>query len=83
MGTTRGGDGEAAGIAPVETELESVAAQPEPITVPAEFAAAIHDGRLILNSPEAQRIGGKVALRSFLEGVTSPTFDAEVAVLRG
>jgi ATP-binding cassette, subfamily B, bacterial IrtA/YbtP len=40
MGTTRGGDGEAAGIAPVETELESVAAQPEQITVPAEVAAA-------------------------------------------
>jgi ATP-binding cassette, subfamily B, bacterial IrtA/YbtP len=40
MGTTRGGDGDAAGIAPVETELESVAVQPESISVPAEVAAA-------------------------------------------
>jgi Phosphotransferase enzyme family len=49
---------------------------------PAEFAAAIHDGRLILNSPEAQRIGGKVALRSFLEGVASPSFKEAIAVVR-
>ncbi len=49
---------------------------------PAEFGAAIRDGRLILNSPESQRIGGKVALRTFLEGVVSPAFDQAVAVLR-
>lgn len=49
---------------------------------PAEFGAAIRDGRLILNSPEAQRIGGKAFLRRFLEGVTSPAFDEAVAVLR-
>jgi aminoglycoside phosphotransferase (APT) family kinase protein len=49
---------------------------------PAEFSAAIRDGRLIQNSPEAQRIGGKVALRTFLEGVTSPAFAEAVAVLR-
>jgi aminoglycoside phosphotransferase (APT) family kinase protein len=49
---------------------------------PAEFSAAIRDGRLIQNSPEAQRIGGKVALRTFLEGVRSPAFAEAVAVLR-
>ena len=49
---------------------------------PAEFATAIRDGRLILNSPEAQRIGGKVALRAFLEGVVSPAFEEAVAILR-
>lgn len=49
---------------------------------PAEFSAAIRDGRLIQNSPEAQRIGGKVALRTFLEGVISPSFEEAVAVLR-
>jgi hypothetical protein len=58
----------------VETDLSA--------PTPAEFAAAIRDGRLILNSPEAQRIGGKVALRTFLEGVASPAFDEAVAVLR-
>jgi len=50
---------------------------------PAEFSAAIRDGRLIENSPEAQRIGGKVAFRTFLEGVTSRAFAEAVAVLRG
>lgn len=49
---------------------------------PAEFSAAIRDGRLIQNSPEAQRIGGKVALRTFVEGITSPAFAEAVAVLR-
>jgi len=49
---------------------------------PAEFSAAIRDGRLIQNSPEAQRIGGKVALRTFLEGVTSPAFEEAVAILK-
>ena len=49
---------------------------------PAEFSAAIRDGRLIQNSPEAQRVGGKVALRSFLEGIASPSFAEAAAVLR-
>ena len=49
---------------------------------PTEFSAAIRDGRLIQNSPEAQRIGGKVALRTFLDGVTSPVFAEAIAVLR-
>ncbi len=48
---------------------------------PAEVDAAIRDGRLVQNSPEAQRIGGKVALRTFLEGVRSPAFDEAAAVL--
>jgi aminoglycoside phosphotransferase (APT) family kinase protein len=49
---------------------------------PAEFSAAVREGRLIQNSPEAQRIGGKVALRAFLEGVSSPAFEEAIAVLR-
>jgi len=57
----------------VETEMAA--------PTPAEFSAAIRDGRLIQNSPEAQRIGGKVALRTFLEGVTSPSFEEALAIL--
>jgi aminoglycoside phosphotransferase (APT) family kinase protein len=49
---------------------------------PTEFRAAIDSRRLVANSLDAQRVGGKVALRSFLEGVTSPAFDEAVAVLR-
>jgi len=49
---------------------------------PAEFSAAIRDGRLVQNSPDAQRIGGKVALRTFLEGVTSAAFEEAAAILR-
>jgi aminoglycoside phosphotransferase (APT) family kinase protein len=58
----------------VETDLTA--------PTPAEFSAAIRDGRLVENSPEAQRIGGKVALRAFLDGVASPAFAEAVAVLR-
>lgn len=58
----------------VETDLAA--------PTPAEFSAAICDGRLIQNSPEAQRIGGKVALRTFLEGVTSPAFEEAITILR-
>ncbi|HSH99618.1 MAG TPA: phosphotransferase [Reyranella sp.] len=58
----------------VETDLSA--------PTPAEFGAAIRAGRLVENSPEAQRIGGKVALRSFLEGVRSPALAEAVAVLR-
>lgn len=58
----------------VETDLSA--------PTPAEFSAAIRDGRLIQNSPEAQRVGGKVALRTFLEGVNAPAFEEAVAVLR-
>lgn len=48
---------------------------------PAQFSAAIRDGRLVQNSPEAQRIGGKVALRTFVDGVASPAFDEAAAIL--
>lgn len=48
---------------------------------PAEFSAAIREGRLVQNSPEAQRVGARVALRSFLDGVTSTAFDDAAAVL--
>ena len=58
----------------VETDLAA--------PTPAEFSAAIRDGRLIQNSPEAQRVGGKVALRTFLEGVASPSFEEAIVVLR-
>lgn len=49
---------------------------------PAEFSAAFREGRLSSNSFEAQRIGARVALRSFLEGVRSPAFDEAAAILR-
>jgi len=49
---------------------------------PAVFSAAIRDGRLLQNSRDAQRIGGKVALRTFLEGVTSAAFEEAAAILR-
>ena len=49
---------------------------------PSEFSAAFREGRLTSNSFEAQRIGARVALRSFLEGVGSPAFDEAAAVLR-
>jgi len=58
----------------VETDLAA--------PTPAQFSAAIRDGRLIQNSPEAQRIGGKVALRTFLEGVASPAFEEAITILR-
>lgn len=58
----------------VETDLAA--------PTPAEFSAAIRDRRLIQNSPEAQRIGGKVALRTFLEGVASPVFEEAITILR-
>lgn len=49
---------------------------------PAEFHAAIDAERLIPNSLEAQRIGGKVALRSFIEGLASPACAEALMVLR-
>ena len=58
----------------VETDLSA--------PTPAQFNAAIRDGRLIENSPEAQRVGGKVALRTFVEGVDSVAFAEAIAVLR-
>src|SRR5262249_11785981 len=48
----------------------------------AEFAEAVEQGRLSIGSPEAQRLIGKMALASFLSGVTSPEFDDGLAVVR-
>lgn len=48
---------------------------------PAEYSAAFRDGRLTSNSFEAQRIGARVALRSFLEGVRSPAFDEAARII--
>lgn len=48
---------------------------------PAEYSAAFRDGRLTSNSFEAQRIGARVALRSFLEGVRSPAFDEAAGII--
>jgi tRNA A-37 threonylcarbamoyl transferase component Bud32 len=48
---------------------------------PAEYSAAFHDGRLTSNSFEAQRIGARVALRSFLEGIRSPAFDEAAGII--
>jgi aminoglycoside phosphotransferase (APT) family kinase protein len=50
---------------------------------PAEFRAAIDDGRLIPNSFESQRVGGRVAFRSFIDGLASPAFAEAIAVLKG
>jgi len=40
------------------------------------------DKRLISNSPEAQRVGGKVALRSFIDGLATPAFAEALVTLR-
>lgn len=47
----------------------------------ADFGAAFRDGRLVMNSVEAQRIGAKAWLGAFLEGVSSPAFGEAAAVL--
>ena len=49
---------------------------------PAEFRAALDDGRLISNTFETQRVGCKVALRSFIDGLASPAFAEALSVLR-
>lgn len=49
---------------------------------PAEFRAAIDQGRLVLGAPETQRIGGKVALATFLSGLGSPAFKEALVVAR-
>lgn len=49
---------------------------------PAEFSAAINSGRLVAGAPLAQRIGGKVALATFLAGVARPEFEEALAVVR-
>jgi aminoglycoside phosphotransferase (APT) family kinase protein len=49
---------------------------------PAEFRAAIDGGRLIANTFEAQRVGGKVALRSFIDALATPAFAEALATVR-
>ena len=49
---------------------------------PAEFRAAVAAGRIVLGTPEAQRLGGKVALRMFLDGLATPRFEEALAVAR-
>lgn len=42
---------------------------------PAEFRAAVDGGRLIPGTIEAQRVGCKVSLRTFLAGLAAPGFE--------
>jgi hypothetical protein len=49
---------------------------------PAEFRAAVDDGRLVLGAPETQRIGGKVALATFLAVLGTPAFEEALTVAR-
>jgi aminoglycoside phosphotransferase (APT) family kinase protein len=49
---------------------------------PAEFLAAVAAGRIVLGTPEAQRLGGKVALRTFLEGLATPQFEEALVISR-
>ena len=48
----------------------------------AEFGEAIEQGRLAVGEPEAQRLVGKMALASFLSGVTSSEFEEALAIVR-
>jgi len=48
----------------------------------AEFNAAIEQGRLDVGLPEAQRLVGKMALRSFLADVTAPAFEEALVIVR-
>ncbi len=50
---------------------------------PAEFRAAIDNGKLISNTFETQRVGGKVAFRSFIDGLAAPAFADALAILKG
>jgi aminoglycoside phosphotransferase (APT) family kinase protein len=50
---------------------------------PAEFRAALDEGRLIANTFETQRVGGKVAFRSFIDGLASPAFAEALATVKG
>ena len=48
----------------------------------AEFGAAIEQKRLALGAPEVQRLVGKIALASFLAGVTASEFKEALATVR-
>ena len=47
---------------------------------PAEFRAAVEEGRLVLGAPETQRIGGKVALATFLAVLATPQFEEALVI---
>jgi aminoglycoside phosphotransferase (APT) family kinase protein len=47
---------------------------------PAEFRAAVDEGRLVLGAPETQRIGGKVALATFLAVLATPQFEEALVI---
>jgi aminoglycoside phosphotransferase (APT) family kinase protein len=47
---------------------------------PAEFRAAVDERRLVLGAPETQRIGGKVALATFLAVLATPKFEEALIV---
>jgi hypothetical protein len=49
---------------------------------PAEFRAAVDEGRLVAGAPETQRIGGKVALATFLAVLGTPAFEEALVVAR-
>ena len=49
---------------------------------PAEFRAAIEEGRLVQGAPATQRIGGKVALATFLAVLATPQFEEALIVVR-
>ena len=49
---------------------------------PAEFSAAVDEGRLVAGAPQTQRIGGKVALATFLAVLGTPAFEEALAVAR-
>jgi aminoglycoside phosphotransferase (APT) family kinase protein len=63
----------APGVVP-ETDLTAL--------TPAEFRAAVDEGRLVLGTPETQRIGGKVALATFLAVLGTPAFEEALVVAR-
>ena len=63
----------APGVVP-ETDLAAL--------TPAEFSAAVDQGRLVLGTPETQRIGGKVALATFLAGLAKPEFEEALVIAR-
>jgi aminoglycoside phosphotransferase (APT) family kinase protein len=48
----------------------------------AEFGAAIEQKRLAVGTAEGQRLVGKIALASFLAGVTAPEFKEALAAVR-
>jgi aminoglycoside phosphotransferase (APT) family kinase protein len=47
-----------------------------------QFHEAVEQGRLVPGSPQGQRLVGKMALASFLAGVTTPEFEEALAVVR-